>query len=93
MEGLGETIAALVDGVERIGIANIVLLFLSGAAAVYFIRNKPQKSDTPVKDTVAGAVTPLTCAFGELSRYQIDELVRDMEKVKDDVRAIRTDLK
>ena len=81
MEKLIESIPQLI---ESVGIFQTVLLILSVAFVVAMLKGQITRGDTP-KKTVQNAVTPLTCAWGEMDRHRLHELSEKIEDIKDRV--------
>lgn len=81
MEKLIEAIPALI---ESVGVFQTVLLILSVAFVVAMLKGQLSRGASP-KETVQNAVTPLTCAWGEMDRHDLRELRKDVEDIKDRV--------
>ena len=77
-------IEAIPDLIESVGVFQTVLLILSLAFVAAMLKGQITKGDTP-RQTVQNAVTPLTCAWGEMDRHDLRELRKDVEDIKDRV--------
>lgn len=76
-----EAIPALI---ESIGVFQTVFVCLTIAFAFAMVKGQLSRGETP-KRTVQNAVTPITCAWGELDRHDLRELRRDVDDIKDRV--------
>ncbi len=80
-----EIIKLIPDLIDRFGAFQTIAIILALAVVVLIVKGR-MNGDSP-KEAVQNAVTPMTCAWGEIERSELREIRRKIDDI--DERTVR----